>query len=87
MTWDTTWGQQVETEPRPYLDNPGAYGPAPPAASDDGGDHDDTGPPGIPPHCDDANGADDSDGDEMPLPFEGSRRGDAAPTPRSTNLD
>ena len=25
MTWDTMWGQQVETEPRPYLDNPGAY--------------------------------------------------------------
>ncbi len=39
MTWDTTWGQQVETEPRPYLDNPGTY-----PATTTSREHD-TGPP------------------------------------------
>ncbi|HEY7858031.1 MAG TPA: hypothetical protein VIC82_05985, partial [Candidatus Nanopelagicales bacterium] len=37
MTWHTAWGQQVTTEPRPYLDTPNPPGPA-------AVDHDDTGP-------------------------------------------
>ncbi|HEY7857441.1 MAG TPA: HNH endonuclease signature motif containing protein, partial [Candidatus Nanopelagicales bacterium] len=54
MTWTTAWGQQVTTEPRPYLDTPNPPGPA-------AADHDDTGPPGEPDATDD-----DSEG---PLPF------------------
>ena len=66
MTWNTAWGQQVSTEPRPYLANPGAYGPAPPITDD----HDDTGPPGEPPQPDNGfNDIDAGDGDDTPLPF------------------
>ena len=42
MTWNTAWGQQVSTGPRPYLDNPGTF-PATPTHDDD------TGPPDDPP--------------------------------------
>jgi hypothetical protein len=54
MTWNTAWGQQIHTEPRPYLDSPN-----PPRTA--AADHDDTGPPGAPDQSDD-----DSQG---PLPF------------------
>jgi hypothetical protein len=54
MTWNTAWGQQVHTQPRPYLDTPDPPGIA-------AVDHDDTGPPGAPDQPDD-----DCQG---PLPF------------------
>ncbi|HEY7857518.1 MAG TPA: hypothetical protein VIC82_03360, partial [Candidatus Nanopelagicales bacterium] len=54
MTWHTAWGQQVHTQPRPYLDTPN-----PPRTA--AADHDDTGPPGEPDQTDD-----DCQG---PLPF------------------
>jgi hypothetical protein len=57
MTWHTAWGQQVHTEPRPYLDT---SNPPKPAAAN----HDDTGPPGEPDQPDEA----DDDG-QGPLPF------------------
>jgi hypothetical protein len=57
MTWHTAWGQQVTTEPRPYLDTPN---PPKPAAVD----HDDTGPPGEADRTGESE--DDSQG---PLPF------------------
>lgn len=45
MIWNTKWGQQVSTEPRPYLDTP----PPPRTAVN----NDDTGPPGAPDPTDD----------------------------------
>ncbi|HEY7859029.1 MAG TPA: hypothetical protein VIC82_11075, partial [Candidatus Nanopelagicales bacterium] len=54
MTWHTAWGQQVHTEPRPYLDTPNPPGTA-------ATDHDDAGPPDAPDQTDDES--------EGPLPF------------------
>ncbi|HEY7857732.1 MAG TPA: DUF222 domain-containing protein [Candidatus Nanopelagicales bacterium] len=60
MTWNTAWGQQVHTEPRPYLDTPDPPRPA-------GTNTDDTGPPGEPDETDGTDGTENES--HGPLPF------------------